>query len=355
MTATRVPSQRAAGLTYLGQPVSATDLLERFNPRLVLLPRGQTRNRPGSKWTGKGRGDFYPCTAEFFLSKVAWYPKRRGLLERSSRKEPDGLRFLQDKLREASITGQPTKDWEIDIAPFSSGDANKAWKLYGQWLEADADARKVVTYARCMPHTPTDRIALQYWYLYLYNDHGNTHEGDWEMVTIELDPRSGPTRVGYSGHNGGARRQWDGITREGEHPLVFIARGSHAAYLDHMPLGHKTGHIEWDKGFPTPLKQGVWFVQNVLTKCIYFWGVRDYTSSIDDEGDGGRGFPVEPEVRLMPDSASVEDENWWWMNLDCRWGSSHTRIRDFMAPEPAWTKLEKWNSPLAWLAKQNEH
>ena len=345
-----------ASLLYQGVQVTAKELLERYNPKLVLLPRHGALNRPGSWWRGEGRGDYYPCTAEFFLSKVAWYQERRGLFKKRSRKEPDGLKFLKDRLTEAFEEHRDVREWEIDIAPFDSGNARKAWKTYGEWLtKGDAvEARKLVTYARCKPDTGSGMIALQYWYLYIYNDAGNTHEGDWEMATIELDPVKGPTRVAYSGHNGGARRRWEGISRDGEHPLIYVARGSHAAYLEHMPLGHKTAHLDFDKGFGFPLKQIVLFFENVLMKSFYFWGVRDYTASIDDEGDGNRGFPQAPEVRVMPDSASVYDEHWWWMNLNCRWGSSHTRIRDFIAPEPAWMKPDKWETPLVWLAKQNE-
>ena len=35
-------------------------------------------------------------------------------------------------------------------------------------------------------------IALQYWYLYTYNNFGNNHEGDWEVVTLELAPDGSP-------------------------------------------------------------------------------------------------------------------------------------------------------------------
>jgi hypothetical protein len=39
------------------------------------------------------------------------------------------------------------------------------------------------------------------------------------------------------------------------------------------------------------------------------------------------------------------------MNLNCRWGSSRPRIREFIAPHPAWKQGPKWDDPLGWLDK----
>jgi hypothetical protein len=56
----------------------------------------------------------------------------------------------------------------------------------------------------------------------------------------------------------------------------------------------------------------------------------------------------------MPEAAPLDDEAWWWLHLDCRWGSSHTRLRDFVAPQPPWEKPDKWQTPLAWLRQLPE-
>jgi hypothetical protein len=326
---------------YLGERVTSRQLLERYNPILVLHPRDATLKRPGS-WLPTGRGDYHPSTAEFFISRLAWYPKQRGFLRGASKKQPEAAGFIRSKVVE---TQGGTDGWEIDIAEYSSGDSDAAWTAYGRWLQSEEEARKCVTYARCIPDG--GRLALQYWYLYIYNDAGNTHEGDWEMASIELDPASGPVQVGYAGHAGGARRSWPDISKDGDRPLVFVARGSHAAYLNHMPKGHKSLHLELDKGLPPPIKQVAHLFQNVAMRTVYFWGVRDHTPPPD------KGEQVTPDVRLIPDSAPVDDEDWWWMNLNCRWGSSHARISDFKAPFPPWQKPDKWLTPVAWINRQN--
>jgi hypothetical protein len=88
-------------------------------------------------------------------------------------------------------------------------------------------------------------IVLQYWFFYAFNDwrssfHGvNDHEGDWELVTVyAIEDMAGnvqPCWVAYSSHEfegDDLRRRWDDpeLQHEGDHPIVYIAAGSHANY-----------------------------------------------------------------------------------------------------------------------------
>jgi len=85
-----------------------------------------------------------------------------------------------------------------------------------------------------------DRIALQYWLFYPANIFSistsrglfwQSHEGDWEAVTLLLDARERPLLVGLSEHCTGARRDWKGVQRRGSRPVVYVALGSHANYF----------------------------------------------------------------------------------------------------------------------------
>ena len=58
-----------------------------------------------------------------------------------------------------------------------------------------------------------------------------SHEGDWEAVTLLLDARERPLLVGLSEHCTGARRDWKGVQRRGSRPVVYVALGSHANYF----------------------------------------------------------------------------------------------------------------------------
>lgn len=93
-------------------------------------------------------------------------------------------------------------------------------------------------------HRYPDRgmAAIQYWFFYVFNDFGDWHESDFEQITIRLaehgDPphaRYVPLEAGYSEHERGQRKLWPALQanrdRIGDHPVVFVARGSHANYF----------------------------------------------------------------------------------------------------------------------------
>jgi hypothetical protein len=91
--------------------------------------------------------------------------------------------------------------------------------------------------------------AIQYWFHYFYNDWaaskgcyepgfqcqlseegGNNHEGDWEMIQVVLQDNT-PTEAVYSQHFFGARRQWQYVEKDGDHPVVYVGWGSHANFF----------------------------------------------------------------------------------------------------------------------------
>ena len=81
---------------------------------------------------------------------------------------------------------------------------------------------------------------LQYWFFYPLNDWRNSptkptvwylHEGDWEEVSVRLGAGDRPIAIAASQHNLGVTREWARTPREGTHPVVYVALGSHANYL----------------------------------------------------------------------------------------------------------------------------
>ena len=78
-------------------------------------------------------------------------------------------------------------------------------------------------------HQPSTGItAIEYWFLYLYNDFTDRHEADWEGVTVFVKNGS-PIGSAYSQHQGRTWTAWPASATD-DHPVVYVAAGSHANY-----------------------------------------------------------------------------------------------------------------------------
>jgi hypothetical protein len=354
-------------------------LLEKHNPLLVILPNSAERKRPGSWWKGRGRGDYHPCSAELFLSLAAqsdsplpfsWDVLKGWLKAVANPASWEIFYFLRRRPTPPPVRRDPallqaraeqfelgaTSQWELDLESVWSTNPSQVWRVYQALLADDPTARRAVTYARVVETPP--RSVLQYWYLYIFNDAPNKHEGDWEMVAVEVDRDTlEPQQVGYASHTSGARRAWSGVHRQGDRPLVFVARGSHAAYLDHMPDGHRARSVVFAKNLPLPLQLPLSLVQGVISRAIYGLGVRDRTSKLPGSNEKGEeGAIISPEIELLPELTDLRhDAERFWMNLDCLWGSGRPRVTGFIAPFPPWRQGIKWEQPLSWLQSLEEH
>ncbi len=109
---------------------------------------------------------------------------------------------------------------------------------YEVWARGRMVGKVPVTYANIVVSEELGKVAIQYWFWYVFNDFNNTHEGDWEMIQVVFDASSveealseEPVVVGYSQHGGGESANWNDekFTREGTHPVVYAAAGSHAS------------------------------------------------------------------------------------------------------------------------------
>jgi hypothetical protein len=102
------------------------------------------------------------------------------------------------------------------------------------------DPREWTCYAHVYPRADGG-VNVQYWFFYPYNDGPLffDHEGDWEHATVRLDARGEPVGVYLARHEEnapGPYRAWSRVRREGDHPVVLSARGTHATYADEIDL-----------------------------------------------------------------------------------------------------------------------
>jgi hypothetical protein len=156
-------------------------------------------------------------------------------------------------------------------------------------------AREPVVYARIATQDDEpDRLAVQYWFYWYFNDWNNKHESDWEGIqllfdvgTVEEALRTEPVSVGYAQHEGGERADWDAdkLDREGDRPVVYPSAGSHASYFGSaLYLGRSAS-----EGFG----------------C-------DTTDGPSDRTD--------PSVVLLPDTVAGPDDPFAWLTFGGRWG-----------------------------------
>jgi hypothetical protein len=99
-----------------------------------------------------------------------------------------------------------------------------------------------LTYAHIATEPGHPGFVIQYWFFYYFNQFNDVHEGDWEGMQISFDAddaaqalQDGPSQIALFQHAGGERADWDDtkVQKNGTHPVVYPAAGSHATFYDH--------------------------------------------------------------------------------------------------------------------------
>jgi Vacuolar protein sorting-associated protein 62 len=173
-------------------------------------------------------------------SKELFVPiPRAAYVSRTQLKEQEGrfIRLRQSKVTEESLPeslGACLKGCLLfldvrSVEPDPPKHSERSYDLIENGL-LRAGARPHV-YVHVTHYDDTDEIAVQYWFLYFFNYRLNEHESDWEQITVRLDDERNPIGVFYSAHEGGQVADWERIEHDGDHPVVYPARGSHANYF----------------------------------------------------------------------------------------------------------------------------
>ena len=160
-----------------------------------------------------------------------------------------------------------------------------------------------------------DRTVIQYWMNYYFNNHPMlSHEGDWELVEVELDAGMQPARVSASQHGYGKMRLWDDVTVRDGHPVIFVGRGSHAGYFEDGL------HSISIAGLPNP-------------------AIVDETDLLET------GKLITPVVVPVP--GVVDLPGYKWLSFSGRWGEVNGLPDADPPPGPAWSG-DKWEHPFSW-------
>jgi hypothetical protein len=137
---------------------------------------------------------------------------------------------------------------ENDYLDFPGSPLN-AGCSYEKWADTVTAGAPTTSYAHIVSEAgKPGKLALQYWFYYVFNDFNNKHESDWEMIQLMFDASSAsealatePVEVGFSQHSGAEQAPWSGdkLEKQGTHPVVYPGAGSHANYYSPAVwLGH---------------------------------------------------------------------------------------------------------------------
>jgi hypothetical protein len=180
-----------------------------------------------------------------------------------------------------------------------------------------------VTYAHIAREKGHSGFALQYWFFWYFNQFNDLHEGDWEgmQITFESDDVASalheePSEIILFQHAGGERADWtDGkVQKEGDHPVVYPAAGSHATFYDSAV-----------------------YVEN---------GQHGSGLGCDNTTEPLRELKLTPI--LMP-NRPVSKGEFAWTSYYGRWGEREKGYNN--GPTGPQTK-HVWHEPFAWMAKQ---
>jgi hypothetical protein len=165
-----------------------------------------------------------------------------------------------------------------------------------------------------------DKIALQFWFFYTFNDFTDKHEGDWEMAQLDFDAPTAeealkekhPYEVDLAQHAGGERSDWTDpkLEKRGSHPLLYVATGSHATYFSQrLYLGRGPS-----EGF-----------------------------GCDDTRDA-TGL-IHPETEVLPEVPESASEPFPWLAFFGRWGQKEKGINNGPTGPAA---KDAWSQPIEW-------
>jgi hypothetical protein len=180
-----------------------------------------------------------------------------------------------------------------------------------------------ITYAHIAREPNHSGFVLQYWFFWYFNQFNDLHEGDWEGMQLSFEAetttealREEPSEIIVFQHAGGERASWKDskVHKEGTHPIVYPAAGSHATFYDSAV-----------------------YIQN---------GQHGSGVGCDNTAEPLR--ELRPRPVLLPETAS-EGGPFKWLSYDGRWGEKEKGFNN--GPTGPTTKTV-WREPFAWMAEQ---
>lgn len=235
--------------------------------------------------------------------------------------EPDGKLVAVKRAPTAADIAGLRDGWYLDYEGHVLGDTCVYARAFRKLLkEGRAPA---IAYAHIAREPNHDGFTLQYWFYWYFNQFNDLHEGDWEGMQLSFgsDTTAGalgeePSEIIVFQHAGGERADWeDGkVQKEGTHPVVYPAAGSHATFYD---------------------------------SAVYLGNGQNGSGvGCDNTSEPLRELPLAPV--LLPETAP-EAGAFQWLSYRGRWGEREKGYNN--GPTGPVTKTV-WREPFAWMEKQ---
>jgi hypothetical protein len=180
-----------------------------------------------------------------------------------------------------------------------------------------------VVYAHIAREAGSTGLALQYWFFWYFNQFNDLHEGDWEGMQLAFEGNSAaaalreePYEMILFQHAGGERAGWEDpkVQKEGTHPIVYPAAGSHATFYDSAV-----------------------YVEN---------GQEGSGVGCDNTAEPLRELRLRPV--LLPNEATTRGR-FKWLSFNGHWGEREKGYNN--GPTGPTTKTQ-WSEPFTWMEEQ---
>jgi hypothetical protein len=284
-----------------GADSAAKQLIEAYTPRLML--------REGDEICDTGGEQYEATTVDTVLGNPA---------VELTEADADGDETTLKKAPTAADIAKLGEGIHINIPGDPLGDTCDYARDFAK-LKREGKA-PAVTYAHIAREAGRPGLAVQYWFFWYFNEFNDLHEGDWEGMQVVFDAsnprqalREGPSEVGLFQHGGGEKADWtDGkVEKEGTHPVVYPAAGSHATFYE-----------------------AAVYVEN---------GRKGSGVGCDDTSAPLRRLVVHPiQVPTHPGPRSP----YAWLNYEGRWGQWEKSFNN--GPTGPLTKT-RWLAPMTWM------
>jgi len=194
---------------------------------------------------------------------------------------------------------------------------------YAKDFQALRDEGKApaVTYAHIAQEPGYSGLVVQYWFFYYFNQFNDVHEGDWEGMQISFDAdtpaqalQKGPSQIALFQHAGGERADWGDtkVQKDGTHPIVYPAAGSHATFYDNTI-----------------------YIQN-----------GSHGSGVGCDNTSDPLITSRPTPVIIPTAAAAGNE-FQWLSYLGHWGQREKGFNN--GPQGPTTK-KQWLRPFSWMA-----